>query len=116
MTQLRHLCRLSVYLGNADIHHHRSISGEILSRADRAGLHGASTLQGIEGYGHSAKIHDRPVWRVVDRTPITVHMIDTEERIRAFLPQLSDVADSCLFVFDTVDVVVFTEPPGLRQK
>lgn len=107
MSQLRSMCRLSVYLGNADIHRHRSVSGEILSRADRAGMGGACTLQGIEGFGHSAKIHDRPVWRLVDRTPVTVHIIDTEQRIRAFVSQLDDLADSCLMVFDRVDVVSF---------
>lgn len=106
----RQLCRLSVYLGNADIAHHRSISGEILSRADRAGLAGACTLQGVEGFGHSTKIHDKPVWRLVDRTPVTVHVIDTEERIRAFLPQLADFADSCLIVFDLVEVITFNGP------
>jgi PII-like signaling protein len=106
----RQLCRLSVYLGNADIAHHRSVSGEILRRADCAGLAGACTLQGVEGFGHSAKIHDRPVWRLVDRTPITVHIIDTEEHIRAFLPQLKDFADSCLIVFDLIDVITFGRP------
>ncbi len=105
MSALRRLCRLSIYLGNADIHRHRSISGEILSRAGRAGVAGACTLQGIQGFGHSAKIHDRPVWRLVDGTPVTVHIIDTEENIRAFLPQLADFSDSCLIVFDRVDVV-----------
>lgn len=107
VSELRQLCRLSVYLGNADIQHHRSVSWEIIRRADRAGLSGATTLQGIEGFGHSAKIHDRPVWTLVDRTPMTVHIVDTEDRIRAFLPQLADFADTCLVVFDRVDVVTF---------
>ncbi len=107
MSELRQLCRLSVYLGNGDIHRHRSVSGEILSRADRAGLAGLSTLQGVQGFGHSARIHERPVWQLVDRTPVTVHIVDSEERIRAFLPQLADFADSCLIVFDRVEVLTF---------
>lgn len=104
------MCRLSVYLGNADIHHHRSVSAEILRRADKAGLRGACTLQGTAGFGHSTKIHDRPVWRLVDRTPVTVHLLDTEDRIRAFLPQLADFGGSCLVVVDQVDVLVPGRP------
>jgi len=107
VSQLRPMCRLSVYMGNADIHRHRSVSGEILRRASAAGMGGACTLQGIEGFGHSAEIHDRPVWRLVDRTPVTVHIIDTEQRIRAFVSQLADLADRCLIVFDRVDVLIF---------
>jgi uncharacterized protein len=105
--ELRKLCRLSVYLGNADNYRHRSVSWEVLTRAEHAGLVGACSLQGVEGFGHSATIHVKPVWRIVDRTPVTVHIIDTEERIRAFIPQLTDIADSCLIVFDHVDVIAF---------
>jgi PII-like signaling protein len=96
--------RLSIYLGNADVDHHRPLSAEILFRARRAGLSGATTLHGIEGYGHSGKIHDTPKWAIADRTPITVHIVDTAERIRAFLPHLDDLAGKCLIVVDEVQV------------
>jgi PII-like signaling protein len=94
--------RLSIYFGNADNEHHRPLSAEILFRARRAGLSGATTLHGIEGYGHSGKIHDTPKWAIADRTPITVHIVDSAERIRDFLPQLDDIAGKCLIVVDEV--------------
>lgn len=94
--------RLSIYLGNADIDHHHPVGPEILFRAHRAGLAGATTLHGIEGYGHSGKVHDTPTWTVVDRTPVTVHIVDSAERIRAFLPRLDDLAGKCLIVVDEV--------------
>jgi PII-like signaling protein len=102
MRELTPAVRLSLYLGHADIDHHRAVSAEILFRAHRAGLAGSSTLHGIEGYGHSGKIHDTPKWAIVDRTPITIHIIDTAERIAAFLPQLDDLAGKCLIVVDQV--------------
>lgn len=105
MSALRRSCRLSIYVGNADTHKHRALSGEILHRAHRAGLAGGSTLQGIEGYGHSSTIHTTPHWGWTNRTPITVHLIDTPDKIRAFLPQLADLADRCLIVCDEVDVL-----------
>jgi hypothetical protein len=94
--------RLSVYLGNADTHHRKVLSGEIVHRAHQAGLAGATTLQGVEGFGHSTTIHSTPRWSLKDRTPITVHLIDTPDRIRAFLPELADLGDRCLIVFDEV--------------
>lgn len=97
--------RLSIHLGNADTVAHRALSGEILHRAHHAGLAGATTLQGITGYGHSATIHRTPTWRMVDRTPVSVQIIDTPERIRSFLPDLDDLAGRCLIVFDEVDVL-----------
>ena len=97
--------RLSVYLGNADLHRHRALSGEILHRAHRAGLSGASSLQGILGYGRSAAIHTTPRWGFTDRTPITVHIVDTPEKIQEFLPQLRDLAEDCLIVRDEVELL-----------
>lgn len=105
VTTTRRACRLSIYLGNADIHRHKTLSGEILHRAHHAGLAGATTLQGIEGFGHSSTVHATPRWSLTDRTPITVHLIDTAEKIRAFLPQLEDLAERCLIVCDAVDIV-----------
>lgn len=105
MSTLNRACRLSIYLGNADTHQHRALSGEILHRAHKAGLAGATTLQGVEGYGHSSTIHMSPRWSLRDRTPVTVHLIYTPEGIQAFLPQLDDLADQCLIVCDEVQVL-----------
>lgn len=102
---LERACRLSIYLGNAHTHQHKTLAGEILHRAHRAHLAGTTTLQGIEGYGHSSTIHRTPRWSVRDRTPITVHIIDTPDKIREFLPHLADLADQCLVVVDEVDVL-----------
>jgi PII-like signaling protein len=106
MTTLGRACRLSIYLGNADIHHHQALSVQIVQRAHRAGLAGATVLQGIEGFGHSSTVHRAPRWSLTDRTPITVHLIDSPARIRDFLPQLDDLADQCLIVCDEVQIPI----------
>lgn len=113
MVSLTRACRLSIYVSNAHTHKHRALSGEILHRAHRAGLAGATTLQGIAGFGHSSTVHTTPRWHLVDRTPVTVHLIDTTDRIRMFLPQLDDLADHCVIVCDEVDVLL---PRGQRQQ
>ena len=110
MADLHRACRLSIYLGNADTRNHRALSGEILHRAHRAGLAGATTLQGIQGFGHNGTVHIAPRWALVDRTPVTVHIIDRPEQIRAFLPQLDDLADQCLIVCDEVRVLETGHP------
>jgi PII-like signaling protein len=105
MAELRRACRLSIYFGNADTHRHKALSGEIFNRAHHAGLAGVTTLQGIIGFGHAGKVHSTPRWAITDRTPVTVHIVDTPEKIRAFLPQLDDLADQCVIVCDRVDVL-----------
>lgn len=102
---MRRACRLSIYFGNSDTHEHRALSGQILRRAHRAGLAGATTLQGVEGYGHSSTIHRTPRWGLRDRSPVTVHIVDAPAAIARFLPMLEDLADQCLIVVDEVDVM-----------
>jgi hypothetical protein len=97
-------CRLSIYLGNADTYHHRALSGEIVHRAHRAGLAGATTLQGIEGFGRSNTIHAAPHWGLRDRTPITVCIVDTPDKIEGFLSLLDDLAAQIVIVRDEVEV------------
>lgn len=105
MAAMNRACRLSIYLGNADTHRHHALSAEIVHRAHRAGLSGATTLQGIQGFGHNGTVHATPRWGLTDRTPVTVHIIDRPDRIRAFLPQLDDLADRCLIVCDEVQLL-----------
>lgn len=105
MTSTRPACRLSIYVGNADTHQHKALSGEIFRRAHRAGLAGVTTLQGIVGFGHTGKMHATPRWGLVDRTPITVHIVDSPQNIARFLPQLDDLADQCIIVCDRVDLL-----------
>lgn len=96
-------CRLTIHLGNADVEHHRPLAVQIMHRAHRAGLAGATTLHGVAGYGHSGTIHDSPRWSPVDRSPVIIVIVDTPQRIRQFLPQLDDLADRCLITVDQVD-------------
>ncbi len=115
MTELTRACRLSIYLGNADTVRHKALSGEILHRAHHAGIRGATTLLGIEGFGHSSAVHRTPRWRLTDRSPVTVHIIDTPEHIQHFLPQLDDLVDQCLIVCDEVLVRGLGSDQGSAQ-
>jgi hypothetical protein len=108
MIKLTPAHRLSIYLGHADSHRHNPLGPEIVRRARAAGLAGATLLKGIEGFGHSMIIHNRSSWWIVDRTPAILYVVDTPERIEAFLPMLADVADQCLISVDDVNVVEFS--------
>jgi PII-like signaling protein len=45
--------RLTIFVGETDSYHHRPLYKEIIQRARRAGLAGASVFHGIDGFGPS---------------------------------------------------------------
>ena len=98
--------RLTVYVGESDRHHHRPVSTEIVHRAHAAGMAGASVFRGLEGFGASNHIHTTRILSLSDDLPVAIVIIDTDEKIRAFLPQLDDVlGGGALVTVEAVEVV-----------
>jgi PII-like signaling protein len=97
--------RLTVFVGETDQWHHRPLYTEIVHRAHQAGLAGASVLRGIEGYGASSRIHTTRILSLSEDLPVAVIIVDAEDKIRAFIPQLDELVDEGLVIIDPVEVI-----------
>lgn len=105
--------RLTVHLADGELFHHGPVYTEIVRRAYHAGLAGASVLHGMEGFGHTSRmIHTARFLEVADRLPLLVVIIDTPERIRAFVPLLREVSPHSLVTVDQVELIAPAEPPA----
>jgi hypothetical protein len=96
--------RLTIFIGDSDQHHHRPLYTEIVHRAHEHGLAGASVFHGIEGYGASSHIHTTRILSLSDDLPVVIVIVDAEERIEAFLPELDGLIDEGLVIIDDVEV------------
>lgn len=96
--------RLTVIVGEDDIWHHKPLYSEIVHRAHKAGLAGASVFRGLEGYGASGRVHTSRLLSLSEDLPVAVIIIDTAERIDAFLPQLDELVSEGVVVLDDVHV------------
>ena len=100
--------RMTVLIGEDDTWHGRPVFSEIVHRARKAGLAGASVFRGIEGYGASSLIHTTRLLSLSEDLPVGVVIVDTEEKIRGFLPQLDELVEEGLVLLDAVEVVRHT--------
>ncbi|MDH6577543.1 DUF190 domain-containing protein [Kitasatospora sp. MAP5-34] len=107
--------RLTVYVGENETWRHRPLYAEIVHRAHAAGLAGASVFRGIEGFGVSAVVHTARLLSLSEDLPVAVVIVDTAERIRAFLPELDGLVGAVgagLAVLDDCEVVLRQPPAG----
>jgi uncharacterized protein len=99
--------RLSIFVREDDIWHHKPLYHEIVRRAKTAGLAGATVLRGVEGYGASSLIHTTRLLDLAEQLPIVVVIVDTEERVRTFLTELDDLLTDATAIVDEVEVLHF---------
>ena len=97
--------RLTIFVKANDRWHHRPLYTEIVHRAHRGGLAGASVFHGIEGFGKSEMIHTSRILDLSDNLPCSIVIVDAEQRIRDFLPQLDELVTEGLVLLDRVEVV-----------
>ncbi|MET7383514.1 DUF190 domain-containing protein [Streptomyces sp. NPDC005526] len=103
--------RLTVFIGENDTWHHRPLYSEIVHRAHAAGLAGASVFRGVEGFGASSLIHTSRLLSMSEDLPVAVVIVDTEERVRAFLPQLDELVAEGLVTLDACEVIRYAGRP-----
>ncbi|GHF79492.1 UPF0166 protein [Streptomyces thermodiastaticus] len=106
--------RLTIFVGENDVWRHKPLYSEIVHRAHRAGLAGASVFHGMEGFGASSLIHTSRLLSLSEDLPVAIVIVDTEEKVRAFLPELDELVTQGLAVLDECEVAL-SRPP-LRPR
>jgi uncharacterized protein len=100
--------RLTVFLGEDDQWRHKPLYTEIVHRAHTAGLAGATVLRGVEGYGAGSRIHTTRLLSLSEDLPVVIVIVDTESKIRSFVPQIEELINEGLVIVDPVEVIRYT--------
>ncbi len=85
---------LRIFIGESDRVDHHSLCTTLVKVAREAGLAGATVLRGAEGFGaNSRAIHTARILRLSEDLPMVVEIVDTEEKINAFLPRVEELLE-----------------------
>lgn len=96
---------LRVFVGESDRHGHRPLYEEVVLRAREAGLAGATVLRGVMGFGRHSLIHTTKILRLSEDLPMVVEVVDSREKIDAFLPVLDGLITDGLVTLEPVNVI-----------
>lgn len=95
---------LRIFIGEQDRHEGMPLWEWILRQARQQGLAGATVLRGIAGFGAHSRIHTARLERLSIDLPIVIEIVDTIERIEAFLPLIDGVLSEGLVTLERVHI------------
>jgi uncharacterized protein len=96
---------LRIFIGEDDKFEHQPLYEAIVVKAREMGLAGATVLRGPMGFGHSSVLHTTKILRLSQDLPIVIEIVDTEEKIRAFVAAIEPIMGSGLVTLEKVQVI-----------
>src|SRR5438093_8683784 len=96
---------LRVFIGESDRWQHQPLYEAIVLKARELHLAGATVLRGPMGFGKSSRLHTAKILRLSFDLPLVIEIVDSEEKIQAFLPVLDGMLKGGLLTMEKVDVV-----------
>ena len=104
MKESRSECLLRIFVGESDRHDGHPLYEWIVRKAREHGLAGATVLRGLEGFGAHSRVHTAKILRLSTDLPIVIEIVDTEEKIEAFLPEIDDAIGEGLATLEKVRI------------
>jgi PII-like signaling protein len=102
---------MRIFIGESDQWHDKPLH-EALVKAMRAhDLAGATVYRGILGYGAHRRVHKEKPLHLSHDCSIMLSVIDTEEKLKAFLPIVDQMVHEGLVVFSDVDIIKYAHRP-----
>ncbi|MGA7711721.1 MAG: DUF190 domain-containing protein [Rhizomicrobium sp.] len=100
---------LRTFFGENDKFKGKPLYEAIVLKAREMHLAGATVLRGPMGFGHSSRIHTSKILRLSEDLPLIIEIVDSEEKINAFLPVLDTMMGSGLVTIEKVKVLQYGE-------
>jgi PII-like signaling protein len=107
---------LRIFLGESDRWKHQPLYEAIVLKAREMHLAGATVLRGPMGFGKSSRLHTAKILRLSMDLPVVIEIVDSEEKIKSFLPVLDEMMKGGLVTLEKVRVIQYRgqkdESPG----
>ena len=105
---------LRIFVGESDRHGGLPLYEWIVRQARERGLAGATVLRGVEGFGAHSRLHSAKILRLSEDLPIVIEIVDSKEKIEAFLPVIDGSIPEGLATLEKVQIRLYRsgQPPG----
>ncbi|NOJ38104.1 DUF190 domain-containing protein [Bradyrhizobium australiense] len=98
---------LRIFIGEDDKFGGSPLYEAIVLKARESHLAGATVLRGPMGFGASSRLHTTKILRLSEDLPLVIEIVDSEDKINAFLPTLDGMMTSGLITLEKVQVLQY---------
>jgi len=98
---------LRIFIGESDRAEGKPLYEVIVKEARRRGLAGATVIRGFLGFGASSRIHTSKVLRLSEDLPVVIEIVDREDRINEFIPELDGMITEGLMTLEKIHVIAY---------
>src|SRR6266853_991168 len=98
---------LRIFMGESDRWNHKPLYEAIVLKAREMHLGGATVLRGPMGFGKSSRMHTAKILRLSMDLPIVIEIVDSDEKINAFLPALEGMMSGGMVTLERVQVIEY---------
>ena len=106
---------LRIFIGESDRWEHKPLYEAIVLAARAAHLAGATVLRGPMGFGKSSRLHTAKILRLSLDLPLVIEIVDSEEKLNAFLPTLDKMIGGGLVTLEKVRVLHYRSGDGIAE-
>jgi PII-like signaling protein len=103
---------LRIFIGESDKWEHKPLYEAIVLKARELHLAGATVLRGPMGFGKASRLHTAKILRLSMDLPMVIEIVDSEEKIQAFLPALDPMIGGGLVTLEKVRVIHYRSGNG----
>jgi PII-like signaling protein len=103
---------LRIFIGESDKWEHKPLYEAIVLKARELHLAGATVLRGPMGFGKASRLHTAKILRLSMDLPMVIEIVDSEEKIQAFLPALDPMIGGGLVTLEKVRVIHYRAGNG----
>ena len=98
---------MRIYIGENDKWNGKPLYEGIVSGLRAHDIAGVTVYRGILGYGANRRIHKDAALSLSHDRPILLSIVDTEEKLRGFMPVLDQMVQQGLVVLSDVDIIKY---------
>ena len=99
---------MRIFIGEGDRFGQRLLYELLVELFKKEGMHGATVLRGMAGFGAHSVYHTDMLLRLSRDLPVVVEVVDTEEKIEQVMPKIDEMMCGGLITIEKVTVMRYS--------